>query len=117
MNERFKNLTMEFTDLGNVSLVTAYGLSFVGTFVTDRPINFHIMKHRLANLWRSWRGFLKCNSDVTLFRNENRAGIGWSSRMNMTTSLRIVRIVFMDYSLLGALQWAVESFSRSTILF
>lgn len=66
MEDRLRQLSLEndagfeFPESGNEQASDSFDLCLVGTFLTDHPINFIVMKHRLASLWRPGRGlFIK----------------------------------------------------------
>ena len=87
MEDQLKNLAiteeedegLEFADLGNETLTNTYDLCLVGTFVTDRPINFRIMKHRLASLWRPGRGMFvqDLGNKLILFKFYHHHDVRW----------------------------------------
>lgn len=78
MEERIRELALVddsdegfiFPELGRDNQVDGYELCLVGTFVTDKTINFMVMKHRLTSIWRPGRGVLikDLGSRLILFR-------------------------------------------------
>lgn len=48
----------EFPELGGEAPSAGYELCLVGMFLTDKTINFLVMKHRMVSLWRPGRGVI-----------------------------------------------------------
>lgn len=46
------SVRLEFWKLSVRQSSINYNLCLVGTFVTDRPLNFLIMKHQMSSFWR-----------------------------------------------------------------
>lgn len=85
MEEQLRSLSIdadegfEFPKLRENQTAPDYSLCLVGTFLTDRPINFLIMKHRMASLWRPGSGlFIKdLGSKLILFRFYHHHDLRW----------------------------------------
>lgn len=62
MEDRLKALSLEndegfeFSKVGESQASSDYNLCLVGTVLTDHPVNFLVMKHRMASIWRPGRG-------------------------------------------------------------
>ena len=57
----------EFEGLDNDVPPVSYELCLVRTFLTDRPVNYVIMKNHMASLWRPGRGLTVKDLSPRLF--------------------------------------------------
>nr|DAD24220.1 TPA_asm: hypothetical protein HUJ06_025683 [Nelumbo nucifera] len=62
MDEEEEELILEQGTTESESLVR-YDMCLVGRFLTDRSINFNVMKHRMASIWHLGKGV--CIKDIS----------------------------------------------------